>query len=540
MDLKLHANATTTPRTRAYIQQSAASNSALARELGIHSRTVARWKARQDVLDRSTCPHRLATTMTPCEETLVVELRRSLALPLDDICEAMRRCVNPQLSRSGIHRCLKRHGLSARFTPQKLPAAAFQTDAPAGFIHVDVKYLPPLNRRRSYAYVAIDRATRFVYLEILPNRRAETAAAFLERFLNRFPLTVHRILTDNGSEFTDRFAVDKKDKPHDKPSGAHPFDRACARHAIAHRLTRPFRPQTNGMVERFNRRLAEHLDRVPQNRAAHHRRFVDHAERDAYLHTFVADYNRTRLRSLDYHAPAELLAKLAGHNTKAGERAMRRRQLKWLWARLKQLAMMALSREELLMKLGAARAHAPAAWRLVGIAVAPEGVTFTYHLDRNRLRRARRREGRYLLRTNLTEDDPAKLWNLYLLLVRVEEAFKNLKGDLAIRPIFHQDQARIEAHIFIAFLAYCLHATLARRLHALAPGLSPRSVIEKFAAMQMIDVHVPTTDGRELLLTRYTEPDAELRLLLDKLKLALPAQSPPKITTAQVAPQPPP
>jgi transposase len=227
-------------------------------------------------------------------------------------------------------------------------------------------------------------------------------------------------------------------------------------------------------------------------------------------------------------------------NRVAKERAMRRRQLKWLWARLKQLSMMALSREELLMKLGAARAHAPAAWRLVVIAVAPEGVTFTYHLDRNRLRRARRREGRYLLRTNLTEDDPAKLWNLYLLLVRVEEAFKNLKGDLAIRPIFHQDQARIEAHIFIAFLAYCLHATLARRLHALAPGLSPRSVIEKFAAMQMIDVHVPTTDGRELRLTRYTEPDAELRLLLDKLKLALPAQSPPKITTAQIAPQPPP
>src|SRR5437868_2236176 len=255
-------------------------------------------------------------------------------------------------------------------------------------------------------------------------------------------------------------------------------------------------------------------------------------------------------------------------NRVAKERAMRRRQLKWLWARLKKLSMMALSREELLMKLGAARAHAagawaraapsflsreelltklgaarahaPAAWRLVVIAVAPEGVTFTYHLDRNRLRRARRREGRYLLRTNLTEDDPAKLWNLYLLLVRVEEAFKNLKGDLAIRPIFHQDQGRIEAHIFIAFLAYCLHATLARRLHALAPGLSPRSVIEKFAAMQMIDVHVPTTDGRELRLTRYTEPDAELRLLLDKLRLALPAQSPPKITTAQIAPQPPP
>src|SRR6266516_1570926 len=226
-------------------------------------------------------------------------------------------------------------------------------------------------------------------------------------------------------------------------------------------------------------------------------------------------------------------------NRVAKERAMRRRQLKWLWARLKQLSMMALSREELLMKLGAARAHAPAVWRLVVIAVAPEGVTFTYHLDRNRLRRARRREGRYLLRTNLTEDDPAKLWNLYLLLVRVEEAFKNLKGDLAIRPIFHQDQARIEAHIFIAFLAYCLHATLARRLHALAPGLTPRSVLAKFAAIQMIDVHVPTTDGREFVLTRHTAPEPELSLLLAKLRYELPDQPAPKITADAPRPQAP-
>ena len=315
MHLKLHANATTTPRIRAYIQNSGASNSALARELGIHSRTVARWKSRQDVVDRSTRPHRLATTMTEWEEGLIVELRRSLALPLDDIVEAMRRCINPQLSRSAIHRCLQRYGLSARLTPKTAPAAVFHTDTPAGFIHIDVKYLPPLNRRRSYAYVAIDRATRFVYLEILPDRRAQTAAGFLARFLDSFALEVHTVLTDNGSEFTDRFAVDKKRKPHDKPSGDHPFDRLCAERAIAHRLTQPFRPQTNGMVERFNRRLGEHLGRLPQNRAAHHRRFLDHAERDAYLHTFVADYNRTRLRCLGYQAPAELLAKLAGHNT---------------------------------------------------------------------------------------------------------------------------------------------------------------------------------------------------------------------------------
>jgi transposase len=221
------------------------------------------------------------------------------------------------------------------------------------------------------------------------------------------------------------------------------------------------------------------------------------------------------------------------------ERSMRRRQLKWLWGRLKQLANMKLSREELLMRLGAARKQARTAWRLVTIDVAADSAALSYRLDRAKLRRARRREGRYLLRTNLTDDNPARLWGLYLQLVSVEEAFRNLKGDLAIRPIFHQDETRIEAHIFIAFLAYCLHVTLARRLHALAPGLTPRSVIEKFAAVQMIDLHVPTTDGRELMLTRYTEPEPELALLLEKLKFVLPAQPEPKISAAQIAPSSP-
>jgi hypothetical protein len=170
----------------------------------------------------------------------------------------------------------------------------------------------------------------------------------------------------------------------------------------------------------------------------------------------------------------------------------------------------------------------------VVVEVAADSAAFSYRLDRRKLRQARSREGRYLLRTNLVEDDPAKLRSHYLLLVTIEEVFKNLKGDLAIRPIFHQLEARVEAHVFIAFLAYCLHVTLARRRHALAPGLTPRSVLEKFAAVQMIDVHPPTTHGRELLLTRYTEP--ELKLLLDKLKLELPAQPPPKITAAALTP----
>ncbi len=218
----------------------------------------------------------------------------------------------------------------------------------------------------------------------------------------------------------------------------------------------------------------------------------------------------------------------------AKERAMRRRQLKRLWARLRRSAM-ALGATNCSMNSAPARSvHAAGAW-------SPSRWPQTRHLqlrlDRNKLRQARSREGRYLLRTNLVEEDPAKLWSHYLLLVAVEEAFKNLKGDLAIRPVFHQIEARVEAHVFIAFLAYCLHVTLARRLHALAPGLTPRSVLEKFAAVQMIDVHLPTTDGRELLLTRYTEPEPDLSLLLNKLKLELPAQPPPKITA--IPPTPP-
>ena len=214
------------------------------------------------------------------------------------------------------------------------------------------------------------------------------------------------------------------------------------------------------------------------------------------------------------------------------ERAMRRRQLKWLWRRLKELAAMKNTREQLLMKLGAARAKAPVGWRLVDVKVDKASAGFTFALNRNKLRTIRRREGRYLLRTNLTESDPATLWQYYIQLVAVEEAFKNLKADLAIRPVFHQQERRIEAHIFIAFLAYCLYVTLQRRLHALAPGLTARSALEKFAAVQMIDVHLPTTDGRELVLTRYTQPEPELQLLINQLKLQLPPQPPPRITAA--------
>jgi transposase len=219
------------------------------------------------------------------------------------------------------------------------------------------------------------------------------------------------------------------------------------------------------------------------------------------------------------------------------ERAMRRRQLKRLWKRLHELQAMELKRDALLMKLGAAREQAPSAWRLVEIKVPTGHEKLEFSLRKKKLRQVRRREGRYLLRSNMTGRTDAQLWEFYIQLAQVEEAFKHLKSDLVLRPIHHQKEERIEAHIFVAFLAYCLQVTLTRRLKDLAPGLTARSVLEKLAGMQMIDVHLPTTDGREVILTRYTQPEPEQRLLLEKLKLTLPEQPPPKITARQLATQ---
>lgn len=213
------------------------------------------------------------------------------------------------------------------------------------------------------------------------------------------------------------------------------------------------------------------------------------------------------------------------------ERAMRRRQLKGLCKRLKKLQGMKLKRDALLKKLGAALHNYPAAARLVDTTVPSQESKLTFILRKDKLRQARKREGRYLLRTNITSGRTAEeLWQFYIQLTEVEAAFKSLKDDLALRPIHHQLEHRIEAHIFISFLAYCLHITLRRRLRDLAPGLTPRSVLEKFATMQMLDVHLPTTDERMVILSRYTHPEADVQLLLQRLKLELPAQPPPKIT----------
>ena len=224
------------------------------------------------------------------------------------------------------------------------------------------------------------------------------------------------------------------------------------------------------------------------------------------------------------------------------ERGMRRKRLRRYVDRLQVLQGQVLTRDQLLMKLGAARHEAGRAANLVQVTIpkaSAKTASLEFRLDRARLRQVRRREGRYLLRTNLTAGAPEQLWTFYIQLTEVEQAFKELKHDLAVRPIFHHSAERIEAHIFVAFLAYCLQVTLKANLRPLAHGITPREVIAKFKTMQMVDVCIPTTDGRELVLSRYTQPEPEHRVLLQRLQLRLPEQPPPKITPAQARQQAP-
>jgi transposase len=220
----------------------------------------------------------------------------------------------------------------------------------------------------------------------------------------------------------------------------------------------------------------------------------------------------------------------------AKERSMRKRQLKKFWNRLKELQARTMSRDQLLLNLGAIRNECPQAARLVEVTLPePEKKsctnTFSFALRKDKLRDIHRREGRYLLRSNLTDENPARLWNHYMQLSNIEEAFRNLKGDLALRPIFHQKQDRIEAHVFVSFIAYCLHVTLRNRIRPHASGITTRSILEKFSKIQMLDVHLPTTDGKTIILSRYTQPEKDTKILLHSLNLQLPDQPPPKITT---------
>lgn len=227
-----------------------------------------------------------------------------------------------------------------------------------------------------------------------------------------------------------------------------------------------------------------------------------------------------------------VLAKSEGRRAK--ERAIRRRKLARLLRKLRAMRRSCPARDQLLLRLGAAKKEAGRAYGFVRISLPKDGEavtrqSFTFAVDKDKLRKAELRDGHYLLRSNLAGEDPAVLWDRYVQLTQVEAAFKTMKSELGLRPIYHQVQQRVEAHILVAFLAYCLTVTLRQRLQALAPGLTPKAVLEKLAAIQMLDVCFPTTDGRWLIMPRYTQPSPEQQVLLHTLKLNLPSQPPPRI-----------
>lgn len=232
----------------------------VAERYGISEQTVWKWRNRDDVHDRSHTPHKLQTTLTPAQEAVAVALRKTLLLPLDDLLAVVREFLNPHVSRSGLDRCLRRHGVAnLRELKPKAPKPSpgtFKAYEP-GYLHIDVKYLPQMadEEKRRYLFVAIDRATRWVFVRIYPAQTAANARRFLRDLERAAPMKITRVLTDNGRAFTDRlFGLRKR-----AASGQHEFDLLCADLGIEHRIAPPMRPQTNGMVERFNGRIEDVL-----------------------------------------------------------------------------------------------------------------------------------------------------------------------------------------------------------------------------------------------------------------------------------------
>ena len=300
---RVHPLARTTPRTRAEISSSPDSIPALADRYNVSLGTARKWKRRDDVQDRSHRPHKLSTTLTPAQEILVVELRRSLLLSLDDLLAVTHEFINSSASRSGLDRCLRRHGvanlksLQPEVEGEATPKKTFKDYEP-GFLHIDIKYLPqmPDETQRRYLFVAIDRATRWVYLRIYRDQTDTSSTDFLRRVKLAAPMKIQKVLTDNGSQFTDRFTSQEK-----RATGEHTFDLACASLGIEHRLSPPRHPQTNGMVAPFNGRISELVKQT---------RFDSAAELEATLEHYLKVYNHhIPQRALNHQPPIQALKK---------------------------------------------------------------------------------------------------------------------------------------------------------------------------------------------------------------------------------------
>jgi len=242
-----------------------------------------------------------------------------------------------------------------------------------------------------------------------------------------------------------------------------------------------------------------------------------------------------------YQHEGELYVLAKSQGRQAKENAMRRKRLARLIRKLRLMRKSLPKRDRLLLRIGAAKKEAGRAFGFVKIQIPKTGQavtreTFSFQVDKAKLKAAEQRDGHYLLRSNLTGEDPAVLWTRYVQLTQIESVFRSLKSELGIRPIYHQLEHRADAHVLIAFLAYCLQVTLKNRLMIHAPGLTPAAVLEKLATIQMVEVWIPMLDGRWLVLPRHTQPEKDVQAMLDHLQLTLPSQPPPRIKASQAPP----
>src|SRR5579872_5280630 len=218
---------------------------------------------------------------------------------------------------------------------------------------------------------------------------------------------------------------------------------------------------------------------------------------------------------------------------------MRRKRLARLLRKLRAMRKSLPKRDQLLLRIGAAKKEAGRAFGFVKVQMPAAGQpvtreTFSFEVDQAKLKATQQRDGHYLLRSNLTAEDPAVLWTRYVQLTQIESVFRSLKSELGIRPIYHQLEHRADAHVLIAFLAYCLQVTLKNRLMIHAPGLTPLSVFDKLSTIQMVEVWIPMLDGRNLVLPRYTQPEPDVQALMEQVRITLPPQPPPRIKSSQL------
>ena len=295
----LHGSATTTHAIRAAIQRSKATAKELAERHGINPKTVAKWKKRAFVHDAPMGPKDpRSTVLTVEEEAIAVAFRKHTLLPLDDCLYALQATI-PHLTRSSLHRCYQRHGISRLpDTEGDKPAKKAFKAYPIGFFHIDIAEVQTA-QGKLFLFVAIDRTSKFAFAKLAEKANRMTASAFLTALIEAVPYKIHTVLTDNGIQFT--FPPRYADGPTARYA-THMFDMRCRENGIEHRLTKPNHPWTNGQVERMNRTLKEATVR------RYH--YETHDQLREHLDTFLAAYNfAKRLKTLRGLTPYEYICK---------------------------------------------------------------------------------------------------------------------------------------------------------------------------------------------------------------------------------------